>query len=160
MADDLEAFWQMIRQSGERDEAIAAAYLAIPKRRLRQVLLVEYRCYAGAGCLLLHIWQSPQGILFYKQGAKLSSTRNAAMSNESGRRRNTVDGDRDWRGYGGVLDDLRSWADTAVGLPLQCAHVDTYAPAAAVLRDTDQSRPGNPTKRRWRGVTPIPASLG
>lgn len=155
MSDDFGAQLQrMLLDLDQHREVIEAAYQTIDKSRLRQVLLLEYRCATKSRCLLMHVWQSPGGVLFHSPPHKKSSARNLAQSNESGRRNNTIDGDRRWKGYSGVLDQLRGWPDSA-GMPMHCDHVDTFVKASELFMDVDRATPGHPTRRQLHGVTPM-----
>lgn len=128
------------------DAAAEATYhLARQTRRLRGVLLVEYRC--PKGCLLLHAWRSPAGVLGWRPPYRSSPALNAETSTAEGRASNTSDGERRWRGHAFNLDSARSWEGHA--LPLTCDHTPARfsVPTASVLADADAATPGRPTRR-------------
>lgn len=146
MTDDLV---QKIReQVGAADEAerhiIAAFESAQGRRAAKAAALAEYRC--PSGCLLLYVWRSPMGVLFYQPPYKLSAARNDAQSSPSGRAKNTRDGERRWNAQAGILDRLRSW-ESEVGLSLQCDHVQRHEPVDKLLTVMDAATPGHPTRR-------------
>ena len=125
---------------------IALVYENVDRKALKSALLAEYRC--SRGCLLLHIWRSPHGILYYHPPYKLSRERTEQDTTPSARTKRTADGYRRWLGRGGNLDDLRGWGDEA-GVPLQCDHVRTVQPSTLALTDADAATPGKPTRRRF-----------
>ena len=128
----------------EREQLILSAYETTDPKRIKVVALLEYRCRHG--CLLLHVWRSPDGVLFYRPAYKLSPRFNAERSNAAGRARNTRDGGNHWNPVAGLLDDLRGWGPSA-GLDLQCDHVDQTLPASDLLEEADAATPGRPTRR-------------
>lgn len=141
---ELDDLFATLRQQAERDQLIAAAYERSPRRDLAPSLLVEYRCKAR-GCLLMHVWRSPLGTLFYKPPHRLSPARTEAETVEAARAKHTSDGYRRWNGHAGRLDDLRGWP--GVALSLDCDHFRGSVPAAEVLAAADDASPGRPTLR-------------
>lgn len=130
-----------------RAELIIAEYESSSGDVTRGNAVVEYRC-ARRGCLLLHVWRTPDGLKYYQPGYKLSAALNERDSNAAGRARNTIDGDRRWRSRGGVLDDLQGWG-ADVGIPLQCDHLNSVAPSDEVLAQAEAATPGSPTRRTF-----------
>lgn len=126
--------------------AIALAYESADRKAIKAALLIEYRC--SRGCLLLHVWQSPHGILYYIPPYKLSPKRTEQDTAPSARAKRTADGYRRWLGRGGNLDQLRGWGDE-VGVALQCDHVRTVQPSTRALADADTATPGKPTRRSF-----------
>lgn len=59
---------------------------------------VAYRC-AARKCLLLDVVTTPLGVIVHRPAYRLSPSINAAGSNESGRAKNTTDGDRRWKAH-------------------------------------------------------------
>lgn len=156
MDEETQEFLRVLFAHDDRQRLVAAAYQKVDRKQLKQLLLVDIRC-KSRGCLLLHVWRAPLGVCFYKPPHKLSTRRNQAASNESGRKANTVDGDNHWRGYGGVLDDLRGWGPQC-SMPVQCDHVDRALPAEDLLDLADNAAPGRPATLRIQGSDPIPAA--
>lgn len=115
---------------------------------LSKVLLLDYRC--PKTCLLLHVWQSPSGRLFYLPGYQLSRPKADAETAMAAREYRTTDGDRSWPARGGNLDDLLHMFErtgTPIGLQLTCRHVRRVITAADLVDLLDGSRPGRPTRR-------------
>lgn len=76
--------------------------------------VLTYRC--PRRCRLLEVIVTPQGLLLAFPRYKMSPTVNAERSSESGRAKNTEDGDRRWR--------RRAFFAESVGnCPLNCDHV-------------------------------------
>lgn len=108
--------------------------------------VAEYRC-AGRGCLLLHVWQSPAGPLFYRPAYKLSRDVNERESSPEGRAANTADGENHWRADAGHLAGARGWPEHT--MPLQCDHFRANVETAKILADADRATPGKPKRRRF-----------
>jgi hypothetical protein len=105
---------------------------------VRGVLLVEYRCRAK-GCLLLRVWQTPNGPEFLASGYRLSNRYTLA-----GREGETWD-------WGGRLDDYPA----TLWVPLMCNHVTERTCVSEIRRDLAGRTPGNPTRILWPpGDTP------
>lgn len=121
------------RIAAEHDALVAA-------RALNPVLLLDYRC--PQGCLLLHVWQSPRGRLFYLPRYQLSAAKNAETA-EPARMRRTEDGDHKWPARGGVLDDVLGFG----GLSLNCRHLRRGIAVERLAADSTGT-PGRPTRRR------------
>lgn len=113
-----------------------AYYQALKKaRRLKDVLMAEYRC--SDGCLLLHLFQTPAGTAFYAPRYRLSPGVNAESSNESGRAANTEDGERKWKAHANLVS-------AAANFPLNCDHVLNHVIDMPALSNT----PGNPVRKQ------------
>ncbi len=132
-------------------DQVVALYEATPKPTLHQVLTLEYRC--PAGCLLLHAWRTPDGMLWYRPRHTLSHETAAADLVDSARRKRTSDGERKWLATGGSLDELLDFFDfdpTGGGLSLNCHHLRNVTVLCAQLAD-EIGTPGQPTRKR---ITP------
>lgn len=128
------------------DAAVLAMYETQQGRAAaRAVALAEYRC-AGQGCLLLHLWRSPQGVMFYRPAYKLSLGRNESESTPDGRAANTTDGRNHWRADAGTLESARGWEGHA--MPVQCDHFQGNVSTADLFADADAATPGKPRRRR------------
>jgi hypothetical protein len=126
----------------EHDDLAAAGLL-------RNVLLLDYRC--PKGCLLLHVWDTPNARLYYPPRYQLSRATADAETVESARRKRTEDGERKWPAHGGSLDYLLEFfADEpdSGGLPLNCHHLRRTAYCTELAADMRQARRGSPTRRR------------
>jgi len=130
---------------------IAAEHDALAKAKtLKNVLLLEYRCTnRPESCLLLHVWQTPDGRMFYLPRHQLSTSKNTAETAELARAHRTEDGDRKWPARGGNFDDLLDFtrADPDVGLLLNCRHLRRAIPAAQIDTDCKEATPGRPKRK-------------
>jgi hypothetical protein len=117
---------------------------------LKYGLLLELRCSHGnPGCLLLHIWQSPQGRFFYRRRYTLSQSRSEAETSEAARISRTEDGDRKWPARGGDLDrELRFFGHkpSTPWLEVQCKHHRRLLSNADIETLLDGAKPGRPTR--------------
>ncbi|CUR54664.1 hypothetical protein NOCA2210014 [metagenome] len=125
-------------------DLVLSAYEAYDKKQLRRLLLAEWRC--ARGCLLIHVWQSPQGPLFYLPRYKQSRERNTERSVPSARAKNTLDGDRIWKPRAGELVALEEFGAT-VGMDIQCDHLDPQVFTGAELLGLISDTPGRPLRR-------------
>ena len=82
--------------SARRQAAARASYEAMTPTARKQVLLAEYRCRTKKRCLLLHVWQTPQGRCYYHPRYDLSPEVNQATSVEAARKKRTSDGGGKW----------------------------------------------------------------
>lgn len=109
---------------------------------VKDVLLAEYRC-RERGCLLLRIWQSPNGPEFFAPSARVSD-------------QNTSAGQWHWLGFNrsdanktgdraGRIEDLTT-LQRGGWLWLLCGHVKEAVWVADMRRDYASSRPGQPAK--------------
>ena len=128
-----------------QEQRIIAAYKSRGMRGLKSVAVSAYWCHDSRSCLLLYVWRSPDGLLFYRPPYKIEPGRNAEQSNESGRAANTTDGDNHWCAVGGVLDAMRTWPPP-MALELRCDHVEEKVPGADLLAVADAATPGKPTR--------------
>ncbi len=125
-----------------------AAYKAMSAAALRSVLLVEYRC--ARGCLLLHVFASPDGPRYYRPALRVSERMQfrTGMA-EVGRVPESA----------GLLDDLESaqwvWGDAQNSVLLGCPHcIGVHFPAATVKADAAAATPGSPVKNHTFWMTP------
>ena len=102
----------------QQADAIYAALRANEKIRKKTLSLV-YRCSNKERCTLAEIYPSPQGVLVYLPPYKRSPERNQETSSAEGRRVNTIDGERRWKGRAFFIE-------AAWNLTLNCDHIDTH----------------------------------
>lgn len=103
-----------------------------------------WRC-KRRGCLLLLVWNAPEGTLWFRPAYKLSHGLNLESSNAAGRANNTVDGHRHWKANLALFDQVRLF-DEGGGISLECDHVHHFAVRDRIVAAVDASRPGKPTK--------------
>lgn len=128
-------------------ERIAALYESTPKAALRQVLVIEYRC--PAGCLLMHAWRTPEGVLWYRPRNTLSRQTAANELVDAARIKRTSDGERKWCSTGGSLDELLEFFGgdpTEGGLSLNCHHLRNVTVLCERLAADGTADPGHPTR--------------
>lgn len=128
-------------------EQIVALYESTPKPALRQVLVLEYRC--PAGCLLLHAWSTPDGIMWYRPRHTLSRETAANDLVESAKQKRTSDGERKWIATGGSLDELLDFFDFDPGrggLSMNCHHLRNVTVLCDRLAADSNVTPGQPTR--------------
>lgn len=127
---------------------VTELYEAASRRDIARVALSEYRC--PRGCLLLHVWNSPQGRLWYRPRYKLSPERTEADTVESARKKRTQDGYRAWQSSGGDFDELLDFFDfdpASGGLSVNCDHVrNVQIRCDRLAADADAATPGKPTR--------------
>lgn len=113
MNDLSEASLPPVDEREHRRRAAEAAYGALRGQgKLGSHRVLTYRC--ARRCLLLDVLRFPEpvGIIVHQPRYKLSPTRNAESSSESGREKNTEDGDRRWRSRFYGVDELLNAALT------------------------------------------------
>jgi len=98
-------------------------------------LLLEYRCRAK-GCLLLRVWQTPEGPAWQAPGRALSNRGALARDLEQ-----TALG----VGETGRLDDC----PPLLWLPLICRHVNESAWLFDIRADLADATPGRPVRALW-----------
>jgi len=89
---------------------------------------LTYRCESHQ-CMLLDVVDAgPLGIVLHIPQYKYSDTANRERSSESGRKANTVDGDRRWKSHTFYLEQSAlSWeGDEIAGQSVACNHVLDY----------------------------------
>lgn len=123
-------------------ESTWAEAVAHYRAGVKGALLAEYRCRTK-GCLLLHIWQAPNGIEFFAPAARVSN-------------RYTSAGQWHWLGFNrggdnktgdraGQLDDVAR-LQAGGWLWLLCEHVKEAVWLRDIRQDISDSQPGNPVK--------------
>ena len=127
---------------------VVTMYERMSRRDISKVLLLEYRC--PKGCLLLHVWNTRAGRLWFQPRHKLSESRTLADTVEEARRKRTEDGFRVWKARGGDFDEFIDFFDfdpTQGGLSMNCDHVREAVVLCDQLHvDADAATPGNPTR--------------
>lgn len=103
-----------------------------------------WRC-KRRGCLLLHVWDAPEGTVWYRPAYKLSPGLNLENSNAAGRANNTLDGDRRWKANLAPFDHVRMF-DPNGGISLECDHVHHYLTARKMIWAVDSATRGKPTR--------------
>lgn len=127
-----------------------AAYRAMSAAELRRVLLVEYRC--ARGCLLLHVFASPDGPRYYRPALRVS---------DSMRTRTGIAEPTRIPEAAGLLAELSSeqwvWGDAENAVHIGCRHcIGLRFPAASVKADAAAATPGNPVRNHSFWMTPDP----
>ena len=128
---------------------VVGLYESTARKEVSQSALIEYYC--AHGCLLLHVWQSPHGRLWYQRRYKLSPATAEAETVASARGKRTDDGFRIWRSRGGSFDELIEFFEfdpKAGGLSMNCHHLRNVEILCEVLAaDAAAAKPGQPTKK-------------
>lgn len=107
--------WQEMWQERDRLAAIAEKFHH-DKKLSRKHLATVFRCEKRK-CPLLYVYDTVQGLILHQPRYKNSEIVNAESSSESGRRANTIDGDRRWKS--------QSYFFSQVSNPvLNCDHID------------------------------------
>jgi hypothetical protein len=120
-------------------------YKAMTRKERRQVLLAEYSCRTR-GCLLLHVWNTPQGRCYYQPRYALSPEVNKAESVEAARQKRTSDGNHKWMARWGSLDELLEFCgeEPDLGIDLNCDHVRERITGRRLGAAVDGVTPGSP----------------
>lgn len=112
------------------------------KAGVKGALLAEYRCRTK-GCLLLHVWQSPNGLEFFAPAARVSDQYTSAGQWHwlgMNRRADNKTGDR-----AGRIDDLAR-LQAGGWLWLLCEHAKEVLWTREIRADTAAARPGRAVK--------------
>ncbi|HRD10507.1 MAG TPA: hypothetical protein PLI79_01465 [Mycobacterium sp.] len=110
---------------------------------VKDVLLAEYRC-RKRGCLLLHVWQSPNGLEFFAPASSVSGRFTSAGQWHwlgMNRSRDNKTGDR-----AGRIDDLAEMLQAGGWLWLLCEHVKVALWVKDIRADAAGGKPGEPVK--------------
>lgn len=137
--------------------AILAAYRAAPNAYLQSVMLVEYRCREG--CLLLHIWQSPSGAMYYRPAGPLPKGNGLGPNLRLPAHGSLLaDFDTSGAGWGWDKPDVDVLGVHFDGLMLTCAHVYGKFSASDFAADALAAKPGKPLVRNdfWHSEPTIP----
>ncbi|WIY82576.1 hypothetical protein [Propionimicrobium sp. PCR01-08-3] len=93
------------RHLDERTARAEQAYAVLEKEgQALKRADVQYRCPNRRGCILATVYRTSEGVLIHTNPYKFSPSVNTQSSNESGRARSTVDGDRHWKARTFFLD--------------------------------------------------------
>lgn len=123
---------ELFRLNDERATLADSIYAALRSAGwLTSHRVLTYRC--SQRCLLLDVVVTPQGTLLAFPRYKLSPALNAESSSESGRAKNTEDGDRRWRGRA-------FFAESVGNCPLNCDHVRAVLELDRIDADLDAGR--------------------
>jgi hypothetical protein len=97
---------------------------------------VTYRCATERRCLLLDLVLTPQQLIVHKPRYRRSPSLNEQTSTDAGRARNTLDGDRRWKGWTLDIRDADSFS-------LDCNHLkEVILTKAAVEADLEARHAG------------------
>ena len=129
-------------------EALAVAWWALPRSQRRRVAFLEYYCQARL-CLLLSVFQSPEGLMVALPRYRKSPERNEAGSAPSARARRTVDGDRRWKPRVAPMEEFADLLLPQLGVELNCDHLSLFRSGVDLLADVDRSKPGLPRVRHF-----------
>gem|GEM_PF-3605709 len=111
---------RMAAAGDERTELARQTLAAVERilsergQRVTKRASLVYRC--PRGCALAAVYVTEFGVIIRTQGYKLSATVNEVSSTESGRVKNTTDGDRHWRPQVYFLDQ-------AANVGVACDHL-------------------------------------
>ena len=127
-----------------------AVYKEFTDTDLQKVLLVEYRC--ARGCLLLHVFASPTGPMYYRPAMRISKS----MQSRTG----IADVGRVPE-RAGRLDELSDqrfvWGDDENSILMGCSHcIGVHFPAETVKAHAVDATPGTPFKDHSFWMTPNP----
>lgn len=123
----------LLRTHEERIAQAEEIYAALKAtKRLTKQRALAYYCRNRRRCLLLDVVPVPSGYLLHIPRFKLSPKVNLEFSNEDGRRANTEDGNRHWRGRSLYVDQVTDL------LKLTCDHVHTHIAVADILADLER----------------------
>jgi hypothetical protein len=129
------------------DPNSASEVIAHYEAGVKHSLLLEYRC-REKGCLLLHVWQSPNGPEFLAPGHRLSGRYRFARELEQMAFAEMAGQGGGWIGR---LDDYPiPWAQW---VPLTCGHVELTALMSEIRGDL-AVHPGRPRPILWPRNTP------
>lgn len=116
--DSLAETFKYAHDRQQQADQIFNALRANEKIRKKTVALT-YRCHTPQRCKLAELYPSPEGVLVYLPPYKRSPKRNTETSSPDGRKVNTIDGERRWKGRAFFIE-------AAWNLTLNCDHVDTH----------------------------------
>lgn len=123
------------------------SYKSLSRKARREVLLAEYVCRTK-DCLLLHVWNTTEGLCYYQPRFRLSSEATESGSVESARQSRTSDGYRKWLPRWGSLNDLLAFCgdDPGLGADVNCDHFRGLITGRRLAYDVEGVTPGNPAK--------------
>lgn len=135
----------------ERHAAELRDALLNDPNRLRVLRRMQYRCDNERHCLLLDVIETSLGTLLHQNRYKYSEAENEQRSSESGRRKNTYDGENHWqeRTYFVEQSALAHPDDLPTPiLGVSCDHVLDHALLATDFRDDWSARRAEVRVRR------------
>lgn len=152
-ADKEAAEWlKQLFEQGDADGMHAANMHAALRSRPKALdtrLLVRYTCPNKRRCILLDVFTCPQHdgeVLFCRPPHKNSEARNVQTSNEAGRAKNTLDGNRHWPAQASQVKQLLGHGKN--GMEASCDHVAMTARSDELAADIDQALETGETTRR------------
>lgn len=138
---------------------ILKTYRRAPNSVMEKLLLVVHRCREG--CLLLHVWQSPAGPMYYRPRVPLADLNGLGRWGERG--------DRDLPAHAGYLSEFdisgatSGWGDESTAgvlfdaIVLGCGHCWGRYEAKLIVADATAASPGNPVVHNdiWGRAEPL-----
>lgn len=110
-----------------RNELATKYYESLEKRgRVNAHVVMTYRCEHR--CALARVIGTKQGFIVHVSRYKTSPKITETATSESGRRANTEDGNRRWKGHTFFLDD-------AFSIPVSCDHLRNHVLEIAEIKD-------------------------
>jgi hypothetical protein len=126
--DFAAAIRQQVAEREARIEHATQIYEALKTYgQLHSHRLLTYRCQAGRCTLLDVVDGAAPGLILGFPRYKTSPAKTEVSSTQSGRRKNTEDGDRHWKGRGFFGNDFSG------ALPLNCDHTYNVSLSHEVL---------------------------
>lgn len=130
-------------------DAIVTQYKALRgSKGLRDRLLVEYRC--AKKCLLLHVWSTPEGALYYRPAVDISAgMQQRTGATEVGRvpERGGAIADLDAGQWVWITDEQERNGIGVNWLLIGCTHcLGLRFPVATIKTDIADATPGHPVK--------------
>jgi hypothetical protein len=129
-------------------DAIINQYKTLTNSELHPLLLVEYRC--AKGCLLLHVWNTPEGAVYYRPAVHISESMSRRTGcAEVGRipELGGVVADFEESEWIWISDEQERTGAGANWLLIGCRHcVGMRFRAATIKADVGAAGPGNPVR--------------
>jgi hypothetical protein len=149
-----------LKEIARRQSIAEASYKSLSRKARGEVLLAEYVCGAK-DCLLLHVWNTTEGLCYYQPRFRLSPEATESGSVESARQSRTSDGYRKWLPRWGSLTDLLSFCgdDPGLGADVNCDHFRGLITGRRLAFDIDGVTPGNPAEPIKLPDADTPSSL-
>ncbi len=135
----------LLAEIARRQSTAEMSYKSLSRKARREVLLAEYVCRTK-DCLLLHVWNTTEGLCYYRPRFRLSPEATEAGSVESARQSRTSDGYRKWLPRWGSLNDLLAFCDDDpyLGADVNCDHFRGIITGRRLAFDIEGVTPGNP----------------
>lgn len=115
-------------------------FISHPQRR--KYLAATYVCHHRRQCVLMYVYDTPQGIIVHHPTHKPSPRRNLERSSAEGRAVNTLDGERRWKQRAYFLEHAEKFNPFAI---VDCHHVDQGRLSYAEVRAAATRRAGRIT---------------